>query len=121
MKPLRIGLLGIGTVGGGTFEVLNRNAEEISRRAGRPINVITVGARNLEKARKVVGESTPVNANFSALVSDPNIDVVVELMGGYEPAKSLILEAISHGKHVVTANKALLALHGNEIFAAARA
>ena len=121
MKPLRIGLLGIGTVGGGTFDVLTRNAEEISRRAGRPITVVTVGARNLEKARKVVGNRTPVNADFSALVRDPNIDVVVELIGGHEPAKSLVLEAIANGKHVVTANKALLALHGNEIFAAARA
>ena len=121
MKPLRIGLLGIGTVGGGTFDVLTRNAEEISRRAGRPLSVVRVAARNEAKARKVVPVSIPVVTDFRAVVRDPEVDVVVELMGGYEPAKALILDAIEHGKHVVTANKALLAVHGNEIFSAARA
>ena len=121
MKPLRIGLLGIGTVGGGTFDVLTRNAEEISRRAGRPLSVVRVAARNEAKARKVVPASIPVVTDFRAVVRDPEVDVVVEMMGGYEPAKALILDAIEHGKHVVTANKALLAVHGNEIFSAARA
>ncbi len=121
MKPLRIGLLGIGTVGGGTFDVLTRNAEEISRRAGRPITVIKVAARNEAKARRVVPASVPVTPDFLSVARDAEIDVIVESLGGTEPAKSVILEAIAHGKHVVTANKALLALHGNEIFAAARA
>ncbi len=121
MKPLRIALLGIGTVGGGTFEVLARNAHEITRRAGRPIEVVAVAARNEAKARRIVPSHIPVTSDFEAVVRDPGVDVVVEVMGGYEPAKRLILAAIAHGKHIVTANKALLALHGDEIFAAARA
>ena len=121
MKPLRIGLLGIGTVGGGTFDVLARNAEEISRRAGRPITITHVADKNLTLANQVVAGRAVVTDDGMSIVKNPDIDVVIELIGGYGIAKALILEAISHGKHVVTANKALLALHGNEIFAAARA
>ena len=121
MKPLRIGLLGIGTVGGGTFDVLTRNAEEISRRAGRPITITHVADKNLTLANQVVAGRAVVSDDGFAIVRNPAIDVVIELIGGYTFAKQLILEAINNGKHVVTANKALLALHGNEIFAAARA
>ncbi len=121
MKPLRIGLLGIGTVGGGTFEVLARNAEEISRRAGRPITITHVADKNLTLANQVVAGRAVVTDDGMSIVKNPDIDVVIELIGGYGIAKALILEAINNGKHVVTANKALLALHGNEIFAAARA
>ncbi|MCX7894248.1 MAG: homoserine dehydrogenase, partial [Burkholderiales bacterium] len=121
MKPLRIALLGIGTVGGGTLEVLTRNAHEITRRAGRPIEVAVVAARDEAKARRVVPSHIPVRSDFHAVVRDPGVDVVVEVMGGHEPAKRLILEAIAQGKHIVTANKALLARDGDEIFAAARA
>ncbi|HOB01261.1 MAG TPA: homoserine dehydrogenase [Casimicrobium huifangae] len=121
MKPLRIGLLGIGTVGGGTFDVLTRNAEEISRRAGRPITITHVADKNTALANQVVAGRATVTDDAFGVVRNPDIDVVVELIGGYGVAKQLILEAINNGKHVVTANKALLALHGNEIFAAARA
>ena len=121
MKPLRIGLLGIGTVGGGTFDVLTRNAEEISRRAGRPITITHVADKNTALANQVVAGRATVTDDAFGVVRNPDIDVVVELIGGYGVAKQLILEAIDNGKHVVTANKALLALHGNEIFAAARA
>ena len=121
MKPLRIGLLGIGTVGGGTFDVLTRNAEEISRRAGRPITITHVADKNLTLANQVVAGRAVVTDDGFAIVRNPDIDVVIELIGGYTFAKQLILEAVNNGKHVVTANKALLALHGNEIFAAARA
>ena len=121
MKPLRIGLLGIGTVGGGTFDVLTRNADEISRRAGRPITITHVADKNLTLAHQVVAGRAVVTDDGFAIVRDPDIDVVIELIGGYSFAKQLMLEAIANGKHVVTANKALLALHGNEIFAAARA
>ena len=121
MKPLRIGLLGIGTVGGGTFDVLTRNAEEISRRAGRPITITHVADKNLILANQVVAGRAVVTDDGFAIVRNPDIDVVIELIGGYTFAKQLMLEAIANGKHVVTANKALLALHGNEIFAAARA
>ena len=121
MKPLRIGLLGIGTVGGGTFDVLTRNAEEISRRAGRPITITHVADKNLTLANQVVAGRAVVTGDGFAIVRNPDIDVVIELIGGYTFAKQLILEAVNNGKHVVTANKALLALHGNEIFAAARA
>jgi len=120
MKPLRIALLGIGTVGGGTYEVLTRNAHEIARRAGRPIEVVAVAARDEAKARRVVPTIIPVSADFQAVVSSGEVDVVVEVMGGIEPARSLILSAIANGKHIVTANKALLAQHGDEIFTAAR-
>jgi homoserine dehydrogenase len=120
MKPVNVGLLGIGTVGSGTFHVLERNREEITRRAGRQIRIAMVGARNVEKARAVVGDSVPVITDLRAVVTNPEIDIVVEVIGGTTLAKDLIMAAIVRGKHVVTANKALLALHGNEIFAAAR-
>jgi homoserine dehydrogenase len=120
MKPVKVGLLGIGTVGSGTWNVLARNREEITRRAGRRIEITLVGARNLEKARAVVGPDVAVTSDLRAVVTNPDIDIVVEVIGGATLAKDLIMAAIVRGKHVVTANKALLALHGNEIFAAAR-
>lgn len=120
MKPINVGLLGIGTVGGGTFTVLQRNQVEISRRAGRNIQIIKVADRNLELARKVTSGACEVTDDAYAVVNDPTVDVVVELIGGYTVAKDLVLKAIENGKHVVTANKALIALHGNEIFAAAQ-
>ena len=120
MKPIKVGLLGLGTVGRGTFEVLGRNQEEITRRAGRGIQVAAVAVRDVKRARAIVGAQLPLTSNPEDIVRHPDIDIVVELIGGYEPARALVLEAISRGKHVVTANKALLASHGNEIFAAAR-
>ena len=120
MKPINVGLLGIGTVGGGTFTVLKRNAEEITRRAGRPILITRVADKNLELARKVTGGACQLTNDAFAVVNDPEIDIVVELIGGYGVARELVLRAIDNGKHVVTANKALLATHGNEIFAAAQ-
>lgn len=120
MKPINVGLLGIGTVGGGTFTVLSRNQEEITRRAGRPIQISTVADRDTERARAVVGDKAKIVSDAFAVVRDPEIDIVIELIGGYGIAKELVLAAIENGKHVVTANKALLALHGNEIFAAAQ-
>ena len=120
MKPINVGLLGIGTVGGGTYTVLKRNAEEIARRAGRPIQVVAVADKNLELARKVTGEACRLTDDAFSIVTDPEVDIVVELIGGYGVAKDLVLKAIENGKHVVTANKALLANYGNEIFAAAQ-
>ena len=120
MKPINVGLLGIGTVGGGTYSVLKRNAEEISRRAGRPIQITVVADKNLELAKKTTGGACRLTDNAFAVVRDPAIDIVVELIGGCGVARDLMLEAIANGKHVVTANKALLANHGNEIFAAAQ-
>ena len=120
MKPINVGLLGIGTVGGGTFTVLQRNAEEITRRAGRPIRITVVADKNLELAKKVTGGVCRVTDDAFAVVSDPEVDIVIELIGGYGVAKELVLKAIANGKHVVTANKALLATHGNEIFKAAQ-
>ena len=120
MTPIRVGLLGIGTVGSGTFRVLERNREEIRRRAGREIRIVTVADLDTERARAVVGDAAQVVADARAVIADPAIDIVVELIGGYGIARTLVLEAIAAGKHVVTANKALLAVHGNEIFAAAR-
>jgi homoserine dehydrogenase len=120
MKPIHVGLLGIGTVGGGTFSVLRRNQEEISRRAGRGILIKAVADKDLARARKLVGDSAETTDDAFALVSRPDIDIVVELIGGTRIAKDLILAAIENGKHVVTANKALLAIHGNEIFLAAQ-
>lgn len=120
MKPINVGLLGIGTVGGGTFAVLKRNQEEITRRAGRGIVITMVADREVEKARKIVGEGVRVTADANEIVINPDIDIVIELIGGYTVAKELILKAIENGKHVVTANKALLASHGTEIFAAAQ-
>ena len=120
MKPINVGLLGIGTVGGGTYTVLKRNAEEITRRAGRPIRIVTVADKNLELARKVTGGEVKLTDDAFSVVTDPGIDIVVELIGGCGIAKTLVLEAIAAGKHVVTANKALLARHGTEVFAAAQ-
>ncbi|AZG09130.1 homoserine dehydrogenase [Pigmentiphaga sp. H8] len=119
MEPIRVGLLGLGVVGGGTFKVLARNAEEIARRAGRHIVATKVSARDIAKAKSRVGEAAEVVADPFQIVRDPEIDIVVELIGGDTLARELVLEAIAHGKHVVTANKALLAKHGNEIFARA--
>jgi homoserine dehydrogenase len=115
-----VGLLGLGTVGGGTFNVLRRNAEEIARRAGRGIEITRAAARSYDAGRLPGIETLPVDEDAFAVVDDPQIDIVVELIGGYEPARELVLKAIANGKHVVTANKALIALHGNEIFAAAQ-
>ena len=122
MQPMRVGLLGMGTVGRGTWDVLNRNAEEIARRAGRPIRINWIGTRTLERARTALGASdgVQVTTDLATVVAHPDVDIVVELIGGIEPAKSLVLDAIGRRKHVVTANKALLAAHGNEIFAAAQ-
>ena len=120
MDTLRIGLLGIGTVGGGTFEVLDRNHNEIVRRAGRELRITRVADLDADRARAVVAGRAEVGTDARALVADPAIDVVVELIGGYGIARELVMAAIANGKHVVTANKALLAVHGNEIFAAAR-
>ena len=119
-KPINVGLLGIGTVGGGTFTVLQRNADEIARRAGRPIRITVVADRNVELAKKVTGGACRVTDDAFAVVADPEVDIVIELIGGYGVAKELVLKAIANGKHVVTANKALLATHGNEIFKAAQ-
>ncbi len=121
MKHLNVGLLGIGTVGGGTYAVLTRNAAEITRRTGVAINVVQVADRNVEHAKTLTGGNAEVTNDAFAVVNNPNVDVVVELIGGYTLSKELVLKAIENGKHVVTANKALLALHGNEIFAAALA
>ena len=122
MKPINVGLLGIGTVGGGTFTVLKRNEEEITRRAGRPIRITAVADKNMELARQVTaGTGARLTDDAYSVVNDPDIDIVVELIGGYGVAKELVLAAIANGKHVVTANKALLAVHGTEIFAAASA
>ncbi len=120
MKPINVGLLGIGTVGGGTWTVLKRNQEEISRRAGRPIAITRVADRNLDLAQRLTAGEARLTHDAFDVVRDPDIDIVVELIGGYTVARELVLEAIAHGKHVVTANKALLAVHGNEIFAAAQ-
>ncbi len=125
LKPITVGLVGFGTVGGGVFEVLTRNAQEISRRAGRSIVVKTVSRRNVAAAQAVLDAAGPAGARVAVvadaaqIVSDPDIDIVVETMGGTDAARGLVLQAIAAGKHVVTANKALLAVHGTEIFAAA--
>ncbi len=121
MKPIQVGLLGIGTVGSGVFKVLARNNEEIERRAGRGISITMVADLDVERARSAVGEGVQVVSDARAVIANPDIDIVIELIGGYGIAKQLVMEAIAAGKHVVTANKALLAVHGNEIFAAASA
>ncbi len=120
MKPINVGLLGIGTVGGGTFSVLKRNQEEIARRAGRGIVITIIADREVDKARKIAGDETLITSDANDVVTHPDVNIVVELIGGNVIAKELILKAIENGKHVVTANKALLALHGTEIFAAAQ-
>src|SRR6267142_2192793 len=120
MKPINVGLLGIGTVGGGTWDVLNRNADEIRRRAGRAIQITQVADKAVRRARKITGKKAKVVGDAFKLVRDPQIDIIVELIGGYSVAKELVLAAIRNGKHVVTANKALLATPGTEIFAAAQ-
>lgn len=120
MKPIRVGLLGLGVVGGGTIEVLRRNREEIARRAGREILITHATAKNLDKSRDFALDGIELVADAHALVSNPEIDIICELIGGDTSTKELVLAAIAHGKHVVTANKALLARHGTEIFAAAQ-
>ena len=119
MKPIKVGLLGIGTVGSGTFKVLQRNQSEITRRAGRGIEISMVADLDVARATQLVGGAARVVNDANLVVTDPEIDIVIELIGGYGIAKDLVLKAIANGKHVVTANKALLATHGNEIFKAA--
>jgi len=120
LKPVKIGILGLGTVGCGTVTVLRRNAAEITRRAGREIQVVQASARDIKKKRGCAVDGIELTEDPKAVVANPEIDVVVELIGGYELARELVLEAIKNGKHVVTANKALIAVHGNEIFKAAQ-
>ncbi|MEY4153556.1 MAG: Homoserine dehydrogenase, partial [Pseudomonadota bacterium] len=121
MKPIQVGLLGMGTVGSGTFNVLQRNQEEIKRRAGRGIEISMVADLDIAKAQALCAPHVKVVSDARQVIANPEIDIVVELIGGYGIAKALVLEAIAAGKHVVTANKALLAVHGTEIFEAARA
>ena len=120
MQSIKVGLIGFGTVGRGTWNVLRRNQQEITRRAGRGIEIAAIAERNAEPARAAVAGEVPVYADAAQLLARDDIDIVIELIGGYEPARSLVLAAIERGKHVVTANKAMLARHGNEIFEAAR-
>ena len=120
MKPVSIGILGLGTVGGGTATVLKRNAAEIGRRAGRSIELVAASVRDLNKKRDADLDNVKLTLDSNEIVDDPNIDIVLELIGGTEEAKQLVLRAIENGKHIVTANKALIALHGNEIFEAAQ-
>ena len=121
MKPIQVGLLGIGTVGTGTFNVLQRNQSEIKARAGRGIEITMVADLDTARAQSIVGPGIKVVNDARAVIANPDIDIVIELIGGYGIAKQLVMEAIAAGKHVVTANKALLAVHGTEIFAAAHA
>nr|WP_314860399.1 homoserine dehydrogenase [uncultured Undibacterium sp.] len=120
MKPIKVGLLGLGTVGSGTFNVLKRNQEEIMRRAGRAIEITMVAVRNVERAREIVKDEVEIVTDGNLVVNHPDIDIVIELIGGNDVAKDLVLKAIANGKHVVTANKALIAKHGNEVFTAAQ-
>jgi len=120
MKPIKVGLLGIGTVGAGTFTVLARNAEEIRRRAGRPIEITMVADIDTERAKQITGGKIEVVNDANIIVNHPDIDIVIELIGGCGIARNLVMTAIANGKHVVTANKALLATHGTEIFKAAQ-
>ena len=119
MKAIQVGLLGIGTVGSGTFNVLQRNQEEIKRRAGRGIEITMVADLDTERAQQIVGPGVKVVGDAREVIANPDIDIVIELIGGYGIARTLVMEAIAAGKHVVTANKALLAVHGTEIFQAA--
>jgi len=121
MTPIQVGLLGIGTVGSGTFSVLKRNQAEIRRRAGRGIEITMVADLDVARAQSLVGPDVRVVSDARAVIANPDIDIVIELIGGYGIARQLVMEAIAAGKHVVTANKALLAVHGTEIFAAAHA
>jgi homoserine dehydrogenase len=121
MKPIQVGLLGIGTVGSGTFHVLTRNQAEIQRRAGRGIEITMVADLDVARAKSIVGDAAKVVGDAREIIANPDIDIVIELIGGYGIAKTLVMDAIAAGKHVVTANKALLAVHGTEIFAAASA
>ncbi len=120
MKSVNVGLCGLGTVGSGTFNVMQRNIEDIARRAGKPVRITHIGARR-DNPSCQIGEEVKISRDIFDVVRDPDIHIVVELIGGYDLAKELVLEAISNGKHVVTANKALIAVHGNEIFKAAEA
>ena len=120
MRPINVGLLGIGTVGSGTWDVLNRNADEIERRAGRAIRISRIADKDLGRAKRIAGTRAKITPDATAVVRARDIDIVIELIGGSTIARDLVLDAIRHGKHVVTANKALLATHGNEIFAAAQ-
>jgi homoserine dehydrogenase len=119
LAPIQVGLLGIGTVGSGVFNVLQRNQEEILRRAGRGIEITMVADLDTARAQAAVGPAVKVVSDARAIIANPDIDIVIELIGGYGIARQLVMEAIEAGKHVVTANKALLAVHGTEIFAAA--
>jgi homoserine dehydrogenase len=121
MESIKVGLLGLGTVGSGTFAVLRRNQEEIRRRAGRGIEITRVAVRNVARAQAIVGDAAQVGSDPFALVDDPALDIIVETIGGTDLARQLVLRALANGKHVVTANKALLAVHGTEIFEAAQA
>lgn len=120
MKPIKVGLLGLGTVGSGTFNVLKRNQEEIMRRAGRSIEITMVAVRNVERAREITKGEVEIVTDGNLVVNHPDIDIVIELIGGSGIAKDLVMKAIANGKHVVTANKALVAHHGNEVFKAAQ-
>ncbi len=120
MKSIKVGLLGLGTVGAGTFKVLQRNQLEITRRAGRGIEISMIAVRNIEKARALVGDACPIVDDGMLVVNNPDIDIIVETIGGTGLTRELVMTAIANGKHVVTANKALLAIHGNEIFKAAQ-
>ena len=119
MQPVKIGLMGLGTVGGGTATVLLRNCDEIARRVGRKLEVVHAAARDIADQTILDPAKVKLSDDASSVVNDPDVDIVVELIGGYSPAKELVLKAIENGKHVVTANKALIALHGAEIFKAA--
>jgi len=121
MESIKVGLLGLGTVGSGTFAVLRRNQEEIRRRAGRGIEITRIAVRDVARAKAIVGDAAQVGADPFALVDDPELDIIVETIGGTDLARELVLRALANGKHVVTANKALLAVHGTEIFEAAQA
>ena len=121
MQAVKIGLMGLGTVGGGTATVLIRNCEEIARRVGRKLEVVHAAARDIADQTILDGSKVKLSEDAASVVNDPDVDIVVELIGGYSPAKELVLQAIENGKHVVTANKALIAMHGAEIFKAAEA